>query len=329
MINFSKSLDGKKFLIKDTVPPYAMKDPYKARIENGRIFGLGAVDMKGALACMMAALAACARSGVELGGDVVFAGVIDEEHKSAGTISLLNSGFKADGAIVGEPSALDICIGHRGLEWFEVIFQGKEVHGSKQDEASNAIEMAKIFMDVVDQELMPRLKNRIHPVIGHSSMNYGYITGGTQPSTVAGKCILRFDRRWIPGERFEDVVSEYADIIDRLKKTVSGFHGEIGIMEESRMEDGFLHEYMEINQEHELVGTVMDALREIKGVEPNITAFPGWTDAGLLHSYGKIPSLVWGPGCIESAHSKNEYIEIAELYPAAKAYALTALNFCK
>lgn len=313
----------------DTVPPYGMRDPYTARMEGGRIYGLGTVDMKGPLACMMAAMSAIARSGIELPGDVVFAGVIDEEQQSKGTIALLKSGFKTDGAIVGEPSAMDICTGHRGLEWFEVIFKGREVHGGKQEEGINAIEMARLFMDCVDQELMPLLKSRVHPVSGSSSMNYGCITGGTQPSTVAGKCILNFDRRWVPGEKFQDIVAEYGNILDKLRKKVPGFNAELRIMEESRMEEGFIHEGMEIESEHELVRTIARAVKQVQGVEPCLTSFPGWTDAGLFSTYGKIPSLVCGPGCIASAHSSHEYIERAELLPAARVYAMTALNFCR
>lgn len=311
----------------DTVPPYNMKNPYKLKEQNGRLYGLGTVDMKASIACMMIAMSELHNSGTELFGDVIFAGVIDEENKSAGTQYLLKSGLRAHGAIVGEPTESQICIGHRGLEWFEIVFKGRTVHGGKQSEGVNAIEKSKNFMDCVDKELLPKLKTRVHPIIGGSSMNYGFITGGTQPSTVAGECILRFDRRWIPGEKFENVLMEYEDILERLRKNDPQFCAELYIMEDSKMEDGFIHEYLETNPNSEIVRALKRAYIEINDKEPIFTSFPAWTDGGLLSTYGNIPTVVFGPGSIKTAHSIEEHIEKSELQPAAKIYAATSIIF--
>lgn len=108
----------------DTVPAYDMDiDPFSGEIKNGRVYGRGAVDMKGPLACMMLTLVAAKRAKIELKGDLIFAGVIEEEYKSFGTEHLVKNGPKTDAAIVGEPSQLNITTGHRGLEWLEITIE--------------------------------------------------------------------------------------------------------------------------------------------------------------------------------------------------------------
>ncbi|MBA1336979.1 MAG: N-succinyl-L,L-diaminopimelate desuccinylase [Firmicutes bacterium] len=313
----------------DTVPPYDMPgDPFEVKIQDRRMTGRGVVDMKGAIACMMAAMAAIKRAGIELKGDLVFAGVIDEENKSEGTIALIKSGIKADAAIVGEPSQLDICVGHRGLEWFEFYFRGKTVHGGKQKEGINAINKAVKFMLRVEQELLPKIEGRKHPVIGESSMNYGLIRGGTQPSTVAGDCVLQIDRRWVPGEKYEDVVDEYQRIIDALKAEDRDFDAVMKVMDVSLMEDGIIHEPMEIDLNHPIVEVVSKAVLQATGREPGKVPFTAWSDGGLLSTYAKIPTIILGPGDLESAHSAEEYLDIDEVVPAAYAYGAAAIWFC-
>ena len=313
----------------DTVPPYDMKDdPFKTKTKDGRLYGRGVVDMKGALACMIMAMIAIKNSGIELQGDLLFAGVIDEEDKSEGTRALLKSGLKTDGAIVGEPTDLEICIAHRGLEWLEFQFIGKAVHGGKQKEGINAIEKAAKFMQRIEMELMPKIEKRVHPIAGNSSMNYGFIKGGTQPSTVAGDCILQIDRRWIPGEKFENIIGEYQNMLDVLQEEDPKFVGEMKIMNESLMEEGFIHEAMEIDSEHPLVKAVETSILKVTENNPVLTSFTAWTDGGLLSSYGNIPTIVLGPGNLESAHSAEECIDLCQLVPAALIYAEAALRFC-
>lgn len=325
--------NGKSLLLTghmDTVPPYDMEgDPFELTIRDGKMFGRGVVDMKGALACMMAAMAAIKESGLELDGDIIFAGVADEEDKSEGTRALLKSGIKADGAIVGEPTELEICTGHRGLEWLEFYFKGKTVHGGKQKEGINAISKAAKFIERLEMELIPEIEKRVHPIIGNSSMNYGLIRGGTQPSTVAGDCILQIDRRWIPGEKYEEILGEYQRILDELHREDPKFNGTMKVMEVSFMEDGYVHEALEVDEGHPIVEAAKKSVENITGNTPRLTSFTAWTDGGLISSYGNIPSIVLGPGNLESAHSSNEHMAIEQLIPAAMIYGEIALRFCK
>jgi len=314
----------------DTVPPYGMPDPYRARIEDGKMYGRGVVDMKGGLACMMMAMAAIKRAGIRLAGDLTFAAVIDEEAKSLGMRAWLQSSRKLpDAAIVSEPSNMHICTGHRGLEWFEITFHGKTVHGGRQKEGINAIQKAAMFINRVEAKLLPELEKKTpHPVIGGPSMNYGLIRGGTQPSTVAGECILQLDRRWIPGESFDLVLGEYQQIIDELSAEDPRFKADIKVMDISYMDDTYVHEAMDTDLNDPVVKAAEKAIEAVTGENAVLRSFTAWTDGGLLNYYGKVPTIVLGPGEMESAHSDNEHIDLAEISPAVRIYAWLACDYC-
>ncbi len=313
----------------DTVPVYDMENPYKVSQRSGKLYGRGTVDMKGPLACMMMAMAALKRLKVPLEEDVWFAGVIDEEEKSLGTIALIEAGLKVDAAIVGEPTDLEICMAHRGLEWLEFEIVGKTVHGGRQSEGINAIQKATQFITLLEERMKSSLSERIHPVAGSSTMNLGTINGGTQPSTVAGRCVLTVDRRWIPGESYENVLKEYQDVITELSQKDPKFKCHMRVMESSVMKPGYVHEAMEIDPDSEIIKSLTDAIQAVSGTTPNRTYFPAWSDAGLLSTYANIPTIVFAPGQLESAHSKDEFISVNQLMPAVKAYALTAALYCK
>ncbi len=313
----------------DTVPPYDMSgNPLEVERQDTKLIGRGVVDMKGALACMMSAMVAIKRSGMKLKGDIVFAAVIDEEEKSEGTRALIKDKVAADAAIVGEPSQLDICIGHRGLEWFEFNFIGKTVHGGKQKEGINAITKAMKFIQKVEEELVHKVESNQHPIIGNSSLNYGLIKGGTQPSTVAGDCVLQIDRRWIPGEKYSNIIQEFQNITDELKNEDPKFQAQLKVMDVSLMEEGYIHEAMEIDPNHPIIEIVSEATYEVRGIKPKQVPFTAWSDGGLLCNYAKIPTIIYGPGDLESAHSSSEYLEISHIIPATLVYALSAIKFC-
>lgn len=146
----------------DTVPPYNMTvDPFAADIVDDRIYGRGAVDMKGPIASMIMAIIAFKRSGIKLKGDLIFTGVLAEETNSDGCETLIHSGFRADGAIVGEPSNNEYAIGHRGLEWLEIEIIGKRAHGGIPEAGVNAIVNAAKFIMRVQEKIIPRLKTLI------------------------------------------------------------------------------------------------------------------------------------------------------------------------
>ena len=314
----------------DTVPPYDMPEPFSPKVENGKLIGRGTTDMKGAVACMMMAMVAIKRAEIVLKGDVVFAGVVGEESDCQGTMCLLENGLSVDGAVVGESTNLDVVVGHRGLEWLEFSFQGKAVHGGKQSDGINAIDHAILFGIKLKEELVPKLARRTHPIIGQSSMNFGVIRGGTQPSTVAHECVLQIDRRWVPKETHEEVIREYQDILDRLHEEDPKFNGQLkSLTTNIEVKYPFVCEAMEIEIDHPLVSVAQHTIETVVKKKPALTTFSAWTDGGLLHSRGHIPTIVLGPGDIESAHTANEFLEVSQVLPCTFIYAGLCMMYCE
>lgn len=315
----------------DTVPPYDMENACAPHLENGKLFGRGTADMKGPLATMMAAVIAAKRSGLQLSGDVVFTGVADEEEASLGTINLIESGIHADGAIVGEPLSTP-CLGvaQRGLEWYKIDFIGRTVHGGSQSTGINAIEKATHFIRSVEEDLKPALCSLTHPILGESTVNIAVIHGGTQPSTVAGHCSVQLDRRFLPNiEAYELVTAQLQSILDKLADEDADFHAELSVLPVSIMEKGYVHQGFETEENDPLVQCCIQAGESALGTPLSCVGVPCWTDGGLLSHYGKIPTVVWGPGNLELCHSREEYIESDDMFRCAKAYFEAIRRFCK
>jgi acetylornithine deacetylase/succinyl-diaminopimelate desuccinylase len=311
----------------DTVAPnqITMMAPFAAELRGGRIYGRGAVDMKGPVAAMAATLVALKNLQLLEKGAVTLAAVIDEEMESLGAEALIRSGFTADGAIVGEPTSNQIAIGHKGLEWLEIEFLGKATHGGTPEKGVNAISAAARFVRLVEEELVPQFQKRRHSVLGAPTINMGTIHGGDQPSTVAARCTVQLDRRWVPAETIAQVFGELEQLLSRVRKAMPGLSTEL-----RRVPGGMatmVHGPLEIASDHPLVLAAQKARVEIFGHTVALTAFPAWTDAALLSREAKIPCLVCGPGDLSLAHSAEESIAISEVEEAVKLYALTAIHF--
>jgi acetylornithine deacetylase/succinyl-diaminopimelate desuccinylase len=311
----------------DTVAPNAITTmaPFGAEMRAGRICGRGAVDMKGPVAAMAAALVALKNLHLLEKGRVTLAAVIDEEMESLGAEALIHSGIAADGAIVGEPTSNQIAIGHKGLEWLEIEFLGKATHGGTPEKGVNAISAAARFVQIVEAELAPKLQTRRHPVQGAPTINMGTIHGGDQPSTVAARCTIQLDRRWVPAETIEQIFGELEEILVSVKNVMPGLKTEL-----RRVPGGMatmVHGPLEIAADHTLVRAAQKAREEIYGDAGTLTAFPAWTDAALLSREAKIPCLVCGPGDLSLAHSAEESIAISEVEEAVRLYALAAIHF--
>ena len=173
--------DGKSLLLNghtDTVPPYDMDiPPFTPKVEKGRLYGRGSLDMKGGLGSMVMTLVALHRAKVKLDGDLYLTAVVGEELRSDGTEDIVLHGPRADMAIVGEPTDLEIQPSHRGLEWLDVHFRGKAAHGGQADRGVNAITMAARFVRAVEEDLKPRLAARKSRHTLPPTINLGVITG--------------------------------------------------------------------------------------------------------------------------------------------------------
>jgi acetylornithine deacetylase/succinyl-diaminopimelate desuccinylase family protein len=311
----------------DTVPPYDMDiKPFSPKILKGRLYGRGALDMKGGLGAMAIALVAIERAKVDLQGDLILSAVVGEEGPSEGMEDIVLNGPKADLAIVGEPTDLEIQPSHRGLEWLEVHILGKAAHGGQASRGVNAISMAARFICRVEDDLLPKLASRKSAHTLPPTLNMGVIQGGQQPSAVADHCVVKIDRRWIPEESLDQVFQEIYDVFDSVKGEYPEFKAKLQ-RDESNMKT-MTHVPNVVNKSNPLVKSLETNVRTHTGKKAKLTSFWGWTDAALMTHFGKTPTVVFGPGGA-GAHARIEYVNTKDLVICANVYASTALDICQ
>jgi acetylornithine deacetylase/succinyl-diaminopimelate desuccinylase len=321
--------EGKSLLLNghtDTVPPYDMDiPPFTPKVDGGRLYGRGSLDMKGGLGAMAMTLVGFRRAKAKLEGDLYLAAVVGEELKSDGTEDIVLHGPRADMAIVGEPTDLDIQPSHRGLEWLDVHFYGKAAHGGQADKGVNAITMAAKFVRAVEEDLKPRLALRKSKYTLPATINLGVITGGQQPSSVADHCMIKLDRRWIPEEKVQQVFEEIYDIFDKLKREDPRFKAKLTRDPANMLT--MTHVPNVVSTSHPLVKSLERSVRSVTGKPPKVTSFWGWTDAALMTHFAKMPTVVFGPGGA-GAHARIEYVLTEDLLRCTRVYSQVALDIC-
>jgi acetylornithine deacetylase len=265
--------------------------------KRGRLHGRGACDTKGSVAAMLAALGELATTPSRpRETEIVFAGLIDEEHAQAGSRALAASGFKADLAIVGEPTRLQVVTAHKGSLWLQLETRGKAAHGATPQLGRNAIhEMARL-VDLLETDYAMELRQREHSLLGAGTVNVGLIQGGMQPNIVPDHCTITIDRRTLPGETEAGVKRE---IDDRLR--AGKFSAKISSTK--------LAPALPLETSLQLP-LVRHFLRSVGQTRPVGVDF--FCDAAVL-SAGGIPSVVFGPGDIAQAHTADEWISLAAL----------------
>ena len=193
---------------------------FTPRRRGTRLYGRGACDTKGSVAAMISALLELARSGKRpQKTEIVFAGLVDEEHAQAGSRTLAASGMKADLAIVGEPTSLQLITAHKGSVWLRLITRGKSAHGARPELGSNAVHAMARIVDFFQTAYATDLRLRKHPLLGRATISVGSINGGTQANIVPDYCVMTADRRTLPGETESSVERE---ILSMLRKKAQG-----------------------------------------------------------------------------------------------------------
>ncbi len=282
----------------DTVPPVTDKQLVPVR-ENDRLFGRGACDTKGSIAAMLSALMHLARDKKRpKKTEIVFVGLIDEENAQAGSRAFAASGFKADLAIVGEPTRNQIVTAHKGSLWLLFETTGKAAHGARPELGVNAVHEMACIVDMLQTDYAKMLRGRKHRLLGHPTISVGSIHGGTQPNIVPAKCVASADRRLLPGETQASV---FAEIQALLRKR--GLRATIGCAKNPGLP-------MEADLRLPMVQQFLKTARQAKPAGVDY-----FCDASVL-AHGGIPSVVFGPGDIAQAHTSNEWISIRSLEQA-------------
>jgi len=279
------------------------------RRRNGRIYGRGACDTKGSVAAMVCALSELAKQGQRPDAtEIVFAGLVDEENNQSGSRALAGSGFKADLAIVGEPTRLQVVTAHKGSLWLRFETKGKSAHGARPELGRNAVHEMSRIVDLLQTDYATSLRRKSHPLLGRPTVSVGMISGGTQPNIVPDQCAILVDRRTLPGETEEGVRRE---IFKMLKQ--QGLRAECSDNKLAPCRP------LETNPKLPLVAQLF---REVGQRKP--TGVHYFSDAAVL-AEGGIPSVVFGPGDIAQAHTIDEWVELAQL-ERAKEMLVTFLR---
>lgn len=300
----------------DTVGVEGMGEPFSARVEDDRLYGRGAQDMKGGVGAAMVAVAALAREG-GLKGDVVVAAVADEEYKSLGTRALLR-GVRADAAIVMEPTGLEVATAHKGFAWAEVETQGRAAHGSRPQDGRDAIVMmGRVIVEI--EKLQGKLDAApAHALLGCGSVHASLISGGQELSSYPAECRLSLERRLLPGEDAATFERELRETVTRLAAEDSKFSARYSI--------GYSALALETERSSPLAQTLISCARSIVGDRAQFGAQSFWTDAALLSEAG-IPSVLFGPGGA-GLHSAVEYVRLEDVALCAETLAQCARAFC-
>ena len=291
-------------------------EPFTPIERDGLLYGRGAADMKGGVGAMCAAAWRAARD--TLAGEIIVAVTADEEYESVGTRVMLERGVRADAAIVGEPTRLEVMPAHRGFVWIEVVVAGRAAHGSRWDLGVDAIRNAGLVLAELDRIDAEELPKRTHPLLGRASVHASTIAGGTGMSTYPDRCVLRLERRTLPGETGDDVVAEVRRACDAVRARRPQLSAAVTLLTAQGPSD--------VSTDAPVVQALQSALREC-GETVRVSGMSAWTDAALLNAAG-IPAICFGPGDISLAHAAEEYIPLPEIDRATSVLATLARRWC-
>ena len=299
----------------DTVGVDGYKDPFIPRVVGDRIYGRGACDMKGGLAAILETARVILNNGILLDGDLIIAGIVDEENAMAGSKHFGSYGPKVDFAIVAEPTNLIICPRHKGQICFSIQTHGLAAHSSNPENGINAIYHMNLGIQKLRELGQILEKREIDPTSDYPSLNIGVIRGGSHHSAVPDFCEIEVDRRTIFGETKNAVMAEFVDIFENLKNQNKNFTYEIS--------DPILFvPPLQTPESSFLIKELKDATREVLGKASKIETFPGSTDAPNF----KCSAVIFGAGNLEQCHSLTEYINLKDLEKAVRVYVKTIEN---
>jgi acetylornithine deacetylase len=302
--------------------------PWKATLAEGRVYGRGAVDMKGGLCCALFAAKALRDAGVRLKGRLVVESVIGEEDGGVGTLATVLRGYRADGAIVAEPTELIVAPAQAGAFNFRVTIPGKAAHGCVREEGVSAI--AKFFPIHEALMTLERERNERHQDALYAryrlpnALCIGSVRAGTWASSVAESLVFEGRYGIAVGEdqsaarrAFEEAVARAAHADEWLREfppVVEWWGGQFFPARTS--------------VDHPLVETITGAFHEIVGEAARVEGMTYGADMGLLVNVGHTPTVLFGPGDVRVSHRPDEYVPIEDLEVAVRTLALTALRFC-
>lgn len=301
----------------DTVGVEGMEAPWSGAVQDGRLYGRGAYDMKGGMAACLAAVKALRDSGTRLLGDVVVCAVADEETESLGMLDLLKA-VRTDAAIVTEPTELDVFIAHKGFCWIEVEVLGRAAHGSRYQDGIDAnLRMGRLLAQL--EGLERKLRSRTpHPLLGPPSLHAAVLRGGTGLSTYAARSVVEIERRTVPGETAAGVLAEIQELIDRLRSEDGSYEASTRLLLSRPSYEG--------SADSAIARAVIAAARERLGHSPNVSGAAYWMDAALIAEAGIETVVIGAVG--GGAHAAVEWVELESVEALAAILTDAAIRYC-
>jgi acetylornithine deacetylase len=309
---------GKTLLLNghtDVVGVAGMGAPFEPVIKDGRMYGRGSYDMKCGVAACMVAMRELA--GARPRGDVLFTAVMDEEFAGLGSIDVA-ARYRADAAIVTEPTEMNLVIAHKGFVWAEIETHGIAAHGSRPQLGVDAIaKMGRVLTEIENWDRRMRLTPP-HPLLGTPSAHASLIRGGQELSSYPERCIVEIERRTLPGETPAQVQVELQAIVNGCAALDPQFKASVSV--------GLSREPLETRAEHPISQLLLKHARRVLGATPAVTGVSFWTDAASLAERG-IPAVLFGPRGA-GAHALDEWVDLLSVQQCAEIYTAVAREFC-
>ncbi len=317
------------------------KDPFEAKLEDGKIYGRGSCDMKGGLAASIIAAEAFIEVCPHFAGAIEISGTADEETGGYGGVAYLaEKGYfspdRVQHVIIPEPLQKDrICLGHRGVWWAEIETHGEIAHGSMPFLGDCAVRHMSAVVAEMERALFPALASRTTemPVVPigarQSTLNINSLHGGQDetPADFTGfpsPCVpdsarMIIDRRFLIEENLEDVKQEVYDLLERVKSSRETFSYD-------------LHELHHViptmtEKTAPVVKSAAKAIERVLGRRPDYVVSPGTYDQKHIDRIGKLKNCIaYGPGLLELAHKPDEYIGVDDMLDSAKVMGLCLVD---
>ncbi len=310
----------------DTVPPGQHPEPFSGALRDDRIWGRGASDMKGPLVAAILAAAIVGKGAPDFAGSCVVAGTVDEESEKRGIFALVDRGLDASYAINVEPTDLRVAIAQKGCVSMRVRTKGVAAHGANPGLGVNAIEKMAGIVEAIQQAETPTVEI---PGVGEvqGSYNVGVIAGGTMFFIVPDECSIWVDRRTVPGETQESALLQ-------LRGIVSAVDGSAGVVVErqdwnwERIQARGIQS-CSVHHQSPIVEAVMNSVEQVRGEPGQMYVQNAWCETDFLANDLGIPTVNFGPGRMELAHTSDEHIEVASLLQGIEALALSVAHICR
>jgi acetylornithine deacetylase len=284
-------------------------DPFAATIDGDKLYGRGACDIKGGMAAMLAAFARLARERPAGAANILMACTVDEEHTFLGVQRLVRDPLRADMAVVAEPTQLQIVVAHKGVVRWHIDTLGRACHSSTPEQGRNAINSMASVLEVIREYAETLMTSKADPLLGLPTVSVGRIEGGSSVNTVPDHCRIEIDRRLVSGE----------DPGQASRQLTAYLRNKLGDDFPFEASDPWLYApALGPQLSGELVHRLERAIASL-GRSHQVIAVPFGTDASTIAQAG-IPAVVFGPGDISRAHTRDEWVSLSEVEEASEIF---------